>query len=101
MTTKEFIEKLNQDAKENNTAIVAKIQTAGKDPEAVYTIAKEAGVTDSFEDFKAEMKNWYESMSQELSEEDLANIAGGGPGALEYIYAGCTVAFGAGVAGLF
>jgi hypothetical protein len=101
MTTKEFVEKLKRDAKENNTEIFAKIRAAGKDPEAIYAVAKEVGVTDSFENFKAEMRNWYESMSQELSEEDLANIAGGDVGVMEYIYAGCTVAFGAGVAGLF
>ncbi len=77
MTTKEFIEKLNLDAKENNTEIVAKIQAVGKNPEAVYAIAKEAGVTDSFEDFKAEMTAQYEAMSKELSEEELASIAGG------------------------
>jgi predicted ribosomally synthesized peptide with nif11-like leader len=77
MTTKEFVAKLNQDAKENNTEIVAKIQAVGKDPEAVYAIAKEAGVTDSFEDFKAEMTAQYEAMSKELSEDDLAAIAGG------------------------
>jgi predicted ribosomally synthesized peptide with nif11-like leader len=77
MTTKEFVAKLNQDAKENNTEIVAKIQAVGKDPEAVYAIAKEAGVTDSFEDFKAEMTAQYETMSKELSEEELAQIAGG------------------------
>ncbi len=77
MTTKEFIEKLNLDAKENNTEIFAKIQAAGQNPEAVYAIAKEVGVSDSFEDFKAEMKAWYESMAQELSEDELAAIAGG------------------------
>lgn len=77
MTTKDFVEKLNRAANESNTEIVAKIQAAGKDPEAVYAIAKEAGVTDSFEDFRAEMQNWYESMAQEISEEELAAIAGG------------------------
>jgi predicted ribosomally synthesized peptide with nif11-like leader len=101
MTTKEFIEKLKQDEKDNNLAIFGKIQAEGKNTEAVYAIAKEAGVSDSFENLKAEMRNWYESMSQELSEEDLANIAGGDVGVMEYIYAGCTVAFGAGVGGLF
>ena len=77
MTTKEFVEKLKQDAKENNTEIFVKIQAAGKDPEAIYAIAKEIGVADSFEAFKAEMENRYESMVQELSEEELAQIAGG------------------------
>ena len=35
MTTKEFIEKLVQEAKDNNFAIAEKIQAAGKNPEAV------------------------------------------------------------------
>ena len=77
MTTKEFMEKLNQDIKDNNVAIVEKIQAVGNDPEAVYAIAKEAGVTDSFEVFKAEMEKMYEAMGQELNEDDLANVAGG------------------------
>ena len=70
MTTKEFAEKLNQD-------ILEKILAAGKNPEAVFAIAKEAGVTDSFEDFKAEMIAQYAAISKELSEEELAPIAGG------------------------
>lgn len=77
MTTKDFVAKLNQDAKENNTEIFDKIQAAGKNPEAVYEIAKETGVTDSFEDFTAEMTAQYEALSQELSEDDLAAITGG------------------------
>ena len=35
MTTKEFVAKIEQDAKENNFAIVEKIQAAGKNPEEV------------------------------------------------------------------
>ena len=78
MTTKEFIERLNKDAEENNNEIFEKIQEAGKNPEAVYAIAKEAGLTDSFEDFQAEMKKMYDSMTEEgLSEEELVAIAGG------------------------
>ena len=73
MTTKEFAEKLNQD-------IMEKILAAGKNPEAVYAIAKEAGVTDSFDAFKAEMTAQYEAVAQELSEEELAAVAGGGEG---------------------
>ena len=73
MTTKEFAEKLNQD-------ILEKILAAGKNPEAVFAIAKEAGVTDSFEDFKAEMIAQYAAISKELSEEELAAVAGGGDG---------------------
>ena len=78
MTTKEFIERLNKDAEENNKEIFEKIQETGKNPEAVYAIAKEAGLTDSFEDFQAEMKKMYDSMTEEgLSEEELVAIAGG------------------------
>lgn len=77
MTTKEFIERLNKDAEENNNEIFEKIQEAGKNPEAIYAIAKEAGLTDSFEDFQAEMKKMYDSMAEGLSEEELVAIAGG------------------------
>ena len=78
MTTKEFIERLNKDAEENNNEIFEKIQAAGKNPEVVYAIAKEAGLTDRFEDFQAEMKKMYDSMTEEgLSEEELLAIAGG------------------------
>ena len=57
--------------------MIEKIQAAGKTLEAVYALAQEAGVTDSFEEFKAEMTKMYESMSQELSEEELLSVAGG------------------------
>ena len=77
MTTKEFFEKANQDAKENNLAVVEKIKAAGKNPEAVYAVAQEAGVTDSFEVFQAEMTKLYDEMSKELSEEELVAVAGG------------------------
>ena len=77
MTTKEFIEKLNQGAEGNNAELIEKIQKVGKNPEAVYTIVKEAGLTDSFEDFQAEMKIVYDSMAEGLSEEELLAIAGG------------------------
>ena len=77
MKTKEFIEKLNQGAEGNNAELIEKIQEVGKNPEAVYAIAKEAGLTDSFEDFQAEMKIVYDSMAEGLSEEELVAIAGG------------------------
>lgn len=77
MKTKEFIEKLNQGAEGNNAELIEKIQEVGKNPEAVYTIAKEAGLTDSFEEFQAEMKIVYDSMAEGLSEEELVAIAGG------------------------
>ncbi|MBQ2013939.1 MAG: hypothetical protein II242_02050, partial [Peptococcaceae bacterium] len=60
-----------------NAELIEKIQEVGKNPEAVYTIAKEAGLTDSFEDFQAEMKIVYDSMAEGLSEEELVAIAGG------------------------
>ena len=77
MNTKEFIEKLEQDAKENNFSTLEKIQAVGKNTEAVYAIAKETGLTDSFEVFQAEMTKQYEAMSTELSDEELLSVAGG------------------------
>ena len=77
MNTKEFLEKLDQDAKENNFTIAEKFQAAGKNPEAVYAIAQEAGLTDSFEVFQAEMTKMYENMSMELTVEELLAVAGG------------------------
>ena len=77
MNAKEFIAKIEQDAKENNFAVLEKIQAAGKNPEAVYAIAQEVGVTDSFEVFQAEMTQAYKAMTAELSEEELLAVAGG------------------------
>ena len=77
MNTKEFIEKLEQDAKENNLAILEKIQAVGQNPEAVYAIAQEIGVTDSFEVFQSEMTKQYAAITAELSEEELLAVAGG------------------------
>jgi hypothetical protein len=74
---KEFLEKLEQDVKENNFEIAEKIQAAGKNPEAVYAVAKEAGLTDSFEVFEAEMLKQYEASGGELNDEELLAIAGG------------------------
>ena len=74
MTTKEFIEKLEQ---EGGAAILKKMMAAGKNPEAVHAIAQEAGLTDSFDVFKAELTALSESMSQDLTDEQLASIAGG------------------------
>ena len=98
MNTQEFIEKLEQDAKENNLAILEKIQAAGKNPEAVYAIAKEAGVTDSFEVFQSEMIQAYEALTSELSEEELLSVAGGWSGmdtAGVVVGAGCTAGLAA------
>ena len=77
MNTKEFMEKLEQDARENNFVIMEKIQAVGKNPEAVYAIAKEVGVTDSIEVFQAEMAKQYEAMNTELTDEELLAVAGG------------------------
>ena len=96
MTAKEFIAKIEQDAKENNFAVLEKIQAAGKNPEAVYAIAQEVGVTDSFEVFQAEMTQAYKAMTAELSEEELLAVAGGGMSGKEI---GGTVFFGVVTAG--
>ena len=77
MNMKEFLEKLEQDVKENNFELAEKIQAAGKNPEAVYAVAKEAGLTDSFEVFEAEMLKQYEALGGELNDEELLAIAGG------------------------
>jgi hypothetical protein len=50
---------------------------ACKNPEEAYAVAKETGVTDSFDDFVAEMTKIYESV-KDLSEDDLHMVAGGG-----------------------
>ena len=96
MTAKEFIAKIEQDAKENNFAVLEKIQAAGKNPEEVYAIAKEVGVTDSFEVVQAEMTQAYKAMTAELSEEELLAVAGGGMSGKEI---GGTVIFGVVTAG--
>ena len=99
MNAKEFIAKIEQDAKENNFAVLEKIQAAGKNPEAVYAIAQEVGVTDSFEVFQAEMTQAYKAMTAELSEEELLAVAGGASvvaGAVCGVYAVVGVAIAAG-----
>ena len=96
MTAKEFIAKIEQDAKENNFAVLEKIQAVGKNPEEVYAIAKEVGVTDSYDVFTAEMSKQYESMRAELTEEELLAVAGGGMSGKEI---GGTVIFGVVTAG--
>ena len=77
MNTQEFLEKLEQDVKANNLAIVEKFQAVGQNPEAIYAIAQEAGLTDSFEAFEAEMLKQTEAVRGELSDEELLAIAGG------------------------
>ena len=53
-----------------------KIKSAGNDPEAIYAVAVEFGVTDSFDIFKAEITDAF-GTSEELSEEALKNVTGG------------------------
>lgn len=77
MNTKEFIAKLESDLKENNFELLEKVQAAGQNPEAVYAIIKEAGVTDSLEVFQAELTACFKEMGGELNEEELASVSGG------------------------
>jgi hypothetical protein len=72
MTTQEFVNQLTSLGGE----IVNKMQNC-KTPEEAYAVAKETGVTDSFDDFVAEMTKIYESV-KDLSEDDLEMVAGGG-----------------------
>ena len=71
MTTQEFIRKLVPE----NVDLLSRMQ-ACKAPEEAYEVAKSVGLTDSFEEFTAEMTKFYESV-KDLTEEDLANVAGG------------------------
>ena len=71
MKTQEFIGRLVQE----NGELVSKMQ-ACKAPEEAYEVAKSAGLTDSFEEFTAEMTKVYESVKN-LTEDDLAKVAGG------------------------
>lgn len=73
MNTREFMEKIAADAKENNFAITEKLQTAESN-EAVYAIAQEEGLTDSYEAFMGELKKIH---GDELSEEELEAVSGG------------------------
>jgi hypothetical protein len=72
MKTQEFINKLTAQGEET----IAKMKDC-KTPEEAYTVAKDAGVTDSFDDFVAVMTKVYESI-KDLSEDDLDMVAGGG-----------------------
>jgi hypothetical protein len=71
MTTQEFITKLTPE----NAELVTKMQ-AVKAPEEAYAVARETGVTDSFEDFVAGMTAFYNEI-KDLSEDDLELVAGG------------------------
>ncbi len=69
MTTKDFIAKLN------DPDLVKKMETVTS-PEEAFAIAKENGVTDSFEEFMNEMSALKEATG-ELSDDDLEAVAGG------------------------
>lgn len=71
MTTKEFVEKAAKDEE------LAKKMKACKKPEEAYEVAKEAGVTDDYDAFTKYMTELNEKLSQELSEDELENAAGG------------------------
>jgi pyruvate dehydrogenase complex dehydrogenase (E1) component len=71
MTTQDFIKKLTPD----NNALTNKMEAA-KTSEDAYGIAKAEGVTDSFDTFVSEMKKLNEAV-KDLSDDDLANVAGG------------------------
>ncbi len=71
MTTKEFVEKASQNEE------LAKKMKACKKPEEAYEAAKEAGLTDDYDAFTKYMTELNEKLSQELSDEELENAAGG------------------------
>lgn len=71
VTTKEFVEKVAKDEE-----LVNKM-SACKKPEEAYEVAKEAGVTDDYDAFVKYVTELNEQMSQELSDEELENTAGG------------------------
>lgn len=69
MTSKEFIKKLN------DPEVLQKMEAA-KTPEAAYAVAKSYGLTDSIEDFSAEMIKLKAAIG-ELNDDDLEAVAGG------------------------
>ncbi|MGN0649301.1 MAG: Nif11-like leader peptide family RiPP precursor [Oscillospiraceae bacterium] len=71
MNTNEFIEKMSRDE------ALAKKMECCKAPEEAYEVAKEAGLTDDFETFKAVMTAVYNQLKGELSDGELENVAGG------------------------
>lgn len=74
MNTREFVHMMMQ---ENRFDIAKRILYTDTHPQAVYSIAQEAGLTDSFDLFMTEMQAMYAEMSDELTEEELEQIAGG------------------------
>ena len=71
MTTKEFIENMLKDED------IAKKMEGCKAPEEAYKVAKEAGLTDDIETFKAIMTAVNKRVSGEISDEELNRVAGG------------------------
>lgn len=69
MKTIEFVAQLS------NPVLAQKMSTV-MSPHDAYELAKSSGVTDSFEDFVAEMEKLKAAVG-ELSENDLASVAGG------------------------
>lgn len=69
MTTKDFLPKLSDPG-------IGQKMASTKSPQEAYTFAKTNGVTDSFEVFVAEMERLKAAVG-ELSEDDLASVAGG------------------------
>ena len=71
MTTQEFINKMAEDE------TLAKKMSECKSPEEAYEVAKESGLTDDIEIFKAVMTEVNRQVKGELSDDELENIAGG------------------------
>ena len=86
MTTKEFIEKLTKDE------TLANKMEGCKAPEEAYEVAKEAGLTDDIESFKAVMTAVNKKINGELSDDELDNIAGGSV-LRDFVEAGIVVTF--------
>lgn len=78
MTTQEFVEKMVKDEG------LCQKMSGCKKPEEAYELAKAAGVTDNFDLFANVMKQFNEQISQELSDEELENAAGGNSYAAEW-----------------
>jgi len=72
MTTKEFIQYLNE-----RPELCEKLASCTA-PEEAYALAKAEGLTDSQEDFVAEMIRMKEAL--QISEDDLANVSAAGVG---------------------
>ncbi|MGN0648822.1 MAG: Nif11-like leader peptide family RiPP precursor [Oscillospiraceae bacterium] len=71
MTTQEFIKKMADDEK------LSKKLSDCKSPEEAYAVAKEAGLTDDIDTFKAVMTAVNKQLNGELSDDELENVAGG------------------------